>query len=300
MSLWSLLAAHAVAGLAVVLAPFAVSFGACVGARAPEIFGWTPPSRDREVALSFASPWACDACGAPLGRLARVPLVGFLRGCTAAQCAGPRCGPLHLPAFEWAGLVATIAIAWYSGTLALVWVLWCFLCAGLSACDREAAFIPALFSVPLLFAGVALSPCVILSDRIVGALVFLGVGLFLAWRIERSCSPERSGGAPAHLEVALGGGDLYLLCAVGAWLGPVGATVSLALCAALAHVRAKFRSERSVPLAPLLLPIASVAVLLHLIAPGLLGPLLTHFSDHVGLGDPFGALERLRDRAHAS
>lgn len=171
------------------------------GEEVPEGLGlWSPPSR-------------CESCGRELKLIERLPVVGWLA--SGGKCRG--CGwkvPVLLPLIELASGAAFGFVAWQFGSgmegicaLALTWWLLC-LCLS----DLRFFVLPDTLTLTLLWLGLIASAAgwrwVPIDHAVFGAA--LGYGLF--WLV-------REGYALVRGRIGLGGGDLKLIAALGAWCG---------------------------------------------------------------------------------
>lgn len=170
----------------------------------------------------------CPRCSRAIRPWENVPLLGwiFLRG----RCAG--CGGAISPRYPIVEL-ATGALAalclWRFGPTPEALVTFALLAAMLAVAliDSEHMIIPDAISLGFLVLGLALAPFT--GPGIVGALlgVLAGGGLLLAvgWAWEKARGVE-----------AMGGGDIKLMAAVGAFLGATGALLVIFLGAAIGAV----------------------------------------------------------------
>ena len=165
----------------------------------------------------------------------------------------------------------SFAIAWRYGSSAQAWALtgFAWLMVWLAAIDRITRLLPDLLTLPLLWLGLVaqLHP----ATRTVGAELAIGGAVLgylplraleLAWFNLRGVE-------------ALGFGDLKLLAAIGAWLGPQATMLTLvggALTGSLWHllrpVGGRTRLAQSFPLGPWLV---GMALALLLAGPGWMG-----------------------------
>jgi len=181
-------------------------------------------------------PSHCPACRAPLAWWHNLPLLGYLllRG----RCG--HCGaaiPARYPLLELAAAAVALLALWTYGPQphAVLATACGLMLLALAAIDLETLLLPDAIVLPLLWLGLlanAFGLFVPAGEAILGAAAGYG-GLWLldrAWRLLR----RRQG---------IGGGDLKLLAALGAWCGLAalpwvlglaalaGATVGLALVA---------------------------------------------------------------------
>jgi len=167
---------------------------------------WQPPSR-------------CASCGARVQPWHNIPLISYL--ILGGRCAG--CGtriPLRYPVVEVAAGALGLVVAWRFGasleTLAALGFTWAMLV--LSVIDIDRQLLPDSLTLPLLWAGLALSlvqpadtESVLFTDprsSIIGA----GVGYLSLWTIYHLFKLVTG-------KEGMGYGDFKLLAAIGAWLG---------------------------------------------------------------------------------
>lgn len=155
----------------------------------------------------------CPVCGAPIRFYDNIPILSYviLRG----RCRN--CGARISPRYFWVELLtALFFVAAYlrfglGWTLVEAWVLISYLLA-VSLIDLEFRLIPDRLTFPAIGLGFVLSyfggnPGFLQS--LLGALIGGGLMLFFAWMGEKLFGRE-----------ALGGGDIKMVAAVGAFLGP--------------------------------------------------------------------------------
>lgn len=180
--------------------------------------------------LSVVSPPSrCPACGRQIGWRDNVPILGWilLRG----RCRG--CGTsisVQYPLVE-----LTVALFWLAAALrhGLTWqalstALFFTLLLGIALTDARAYTIPHEFTWTGIAAGLALSlaPGGITPLRsLIGAAVGFGV-LYLVAVV----------GEWAFKKPAMGGGDIWMMGMLGAFLGPTGVLLTLFLGALLGTV----------------------------------------------------------------
>lgn len=162
----------------------------------------------------------CPACGRPIPWFENLPVVSFLS--LRGRCRG--CGERiswRYPAVEiaslviWAGMALLYGPTWRALSGAILFSL----LLAIAVTDARHYLIPDELSLGGLAAGLALAPLPggpTLSAALVGAaggfLVIYGV----AWLGERIFKKE-----------AMGGGDIKMMAMVGAFLGPVGALLTI-------------------------------------------------------------------------
>lgn len=184
----------------------AVGFGACVGSFLNVVIHRVP----RRLSV-VRPPSSCPSCGHRIRPWENVPVLGwlFLRG-RCSSCSSRI--SVRYPLIELAtGLIATGSLWWFGPTLAgiLSFVLLASMLA-VAVIDWEHMIIPDPISLGLLVVGLAVSPWS--APGPVGALVGAAVGggllllTGLVWQKLRGVE-------------AMGGGDVKLMAAVGAFLG---------------------------------------------------------------------------------
>jgi len=181
---------------------------------------------------------ACPQCGHRLRPWENIPLLSFLllRG----RCRG--CGqpiPWHYPATEAITGVATAVAASVAGPgwMLLPALVWTWLLIALARIDLDTQLLPNRLTYPLgglglAFSSLALATPVLLQgpgpamplplDALLGAAVGYGLLFLAAWGYYLTTGRE-----------GMGGGDLKLLGAMGAWIGPVAVPLALFLAAVL-------------------------------------------------------------------
>ena len=164
----------------------------------------------------------CPACGEPVGWRDNIPILSFLllRG----KCR--RCGERiswQYPAVEAAALLIWVGMALLYGPTArgLVGAILLSILLAIAITDARHYLIPDPLSIGGLAAGLAASffpgapsPLMSLSGAALGFSVLFAVG----WLGER-----------AFKKPAMGGGDMKMMAMVGAFLGPLGAMLTIFL-----------------------------------------------------------------------
>ena len=207
----------------------------------------TPP-------ITLSTPRSrCPSCGHQIRWYENIPVLSWvaLRGRCSA-CKTPI--SFRYPAIELLTGALFAACALHFGPDPRT-LLWCGLCATLVALafiDLDTSFLPDNLTQPLLWAGIVSAALhwtpVDLKDAVAGA----AVGYLSLWIVSHAYALVRG-------RVGMGGGDLKLLAALGAWMGwqaiasiillssAVGAAVGLALIALRRHDR-----EVPIPFGPYL------------------------------------------------
>ncbi|WP_143322809.1 prepilin peptidase [Candidimonas nitroreducens] len=202
---------------------------------------------------------AAAACAAVA--LARRSIVWF---CAEAGAPPPKASGRHLAAaaLGLGALAAMLACRHGPGPYAAAVLCALALLLALSLVDAALGLLPDALTGPLLWLGLLrawaggdVGP-VPLHDAVAGAVCGYGLPWLLAWVYARCCG-----------RVGMGRGDLKLLAALGAWLGP-GPLPGLLLAACVAGLawaclwRRDFRGQASYPFGPFLAGAGAVALLL--------------------------------------
>jgi leader peptidase (prepilin peptidase)/N-methyltransferase len=166
--------------------------------------------------VTLTSPSSCPHCGHVIRWYENIPVLSWLalRGC---------CSSCHRP-ISWlypmgealCGLACLGFALQVSGTVlaphALVWVVFVAILMAAAQTDLRAMLVPDALTMPLLWAGIFFAAIgvgpVALNTALLGAAV--GYGAPLAIALGFAWVTGREG---------LGGGDMKLFAAVGAWLG---------------------------------------------------------------------------------
>jgi leader peptidase (prepilin peptidase)/N-methyltransferase len=194
----------------------------------------------------------CPACGHVLRWTENIPVLSwlFLR----ARCSA--CGvpiSLRYPLVELAAglLFVAAGLRWGFEPIALLWGAWASMLLAMSLIDWDTTLLPDSMTLPLLWGGLlaALMGWTLpVTQALWGAMLGYGGLWAVVWLFERVTGKQ-----------AMGGGDLKLLAALGAWLGPAallpvvfmaslfGAVVGLAM-----KSRGALREGRFVPFGPFL------------------------------------------------
>lgn len=184
------------------------SFGRLAVMRLPHQLGWRADA-DPTLTLS-APPSRCDGCGARIRWRHLLPVVGWLLARGRCPDCAQRISPLH-PLLEGIGGLGWVAALSWFGWGAEGWaacVLWQSLLF-LAEIDWREAWLPAVVTLPLFWAGLLCSPFESqMAARAWGAffgfaLMWLSMALVGRWRRMDTLS----------------GGDIALSAAAGAWLG---------------------------------------------------------------------------------
>ena len=179
---------------------------------------YEPPPQAKQGPFNLLwPPSACTSCGAAIAPQHNIPVLSYLwlRG----RCAS--CGArvsVRYPIVEASVGLASLVVAWVFGptwqtvaALALTWTL-----VALTLIDLDHQLLPDSLTLPLLWAGIALSLVSIdgaplfvdLPSSVIGAMAgYLSLwSVYQLWRLATGIE-------------AMGYGDFKLLGALGAWLG---------------------------------------------------------------------------------
>lgn len=183
--------------------------GLCVGSFLNVVIYRTPGM------MSLTKASRCPSCDAKLTAADLVPLASWLY--LKGKCA--HCNAhisARYPTIELITAVLWGACAWHWRHVesAVVWSIFCSALLALSMIDWDTTLLPDELTLPLVWAGLVASTLglteISASEAIWGAVLSYG---FL-WMISK-------GFEVATGTVGMGGGDLKLLAAIGAWLGPI-------------------------------------------------------------------------------
>lgn len=171
----------------------------------------------------------CPECGAAIGWRDKIPVVGYLllRG-RCRHCAAPI--SLQYPLVELATALIWIAaserhgVSWQALTVAVFFTL----LLGIALTDARTLTIPDEFTVGGALVGLLLSVApggVTFAESLSGAVVGFGI-LYLAavvgeWWLQKP---------------AMGGGDIKMVAMIGAFLGPLGAVLTIFLGALIGSI----------------------------------------------------------------
>jgi leader peptidase (prepilin peptidase)/N-methyltransferase len=201
-------------------------FGLIFGSFLNVVIYRLPTALDNEVIRDISFPAShCTSCNAPLKVWHNIPLLSYflLKG---------RCGfchsPINLqyPFVELTNACLWLLCIWNWGMqpAAFFWAIGFSLLLALSVIDWQTSYLPDALTQPLLWLGLFASSlgfiAVSLNHAVWGAITGYG---FL-WIVANGC--ERFTGK----EGTVGAGNIKLLAALGAWLGPY-ALISLVLIA---------------------------------------------------------------------
>lgn len=193
---------------------------------------------------SVVSPRSrCPRCGNPIGWWENIPIVSWIL--LRARCAacGEAISPLY-PAVELAGALIWLAavvrygLAWQALTVAIFFTL----LLGIAVTDARQYIIPDEFSLGGLVLGLLLSipeGGISVLQSVAGAAVGFGLLYITAtlgeWWLKKP---------------AMGGGDIKMMAMVGAFLGPLGAVLTIflgALIGTAIFLPISLRTQKLVP-----------------------------------------------------
>jgi len=231
-----------------------LAFGACLGSFANVLIHRLP--RDKSVVWPASH---CPRCRKPLAWHDNVPVLAFL-------LLGGRCRFCRKPISRRYPLVE-IVVALLAWGLSVRWPdypLWTAAAAA-AACaltavaliDWETFLIPDLLSLGLLAGGLACSPLnPTLAGGPAGRFFSSALGAAVGFGI---CWGTAVFGEMAFKKEAMGGGDIKLLAAVGAWSGALGAFDCLVVGSFLGAIyggamllRRKLKRQEPIPFGPFL------------------------------------------------
>ncbi|MEO0393483.1 MAG: A24 family peptidase [Pseudomonadota bacterium] len=194
----------------------------------------------------------CEQCGRPLGTLERMPGIGWF--VVGGKCKS--CGykvPISAPLTEWACAVLFCLIAVTHGatwlTLAYMFAAWSFLTLSLS--DLKHRTLPDSLTYPLLWGGLLAAAFGLLPISPAFSIFGAVAGFGFLWLLQEAYWRWRG-------VLGIGGGDVKLMGAIGAWVGieqvfltaALAAVVGLVIFGLLAALRL-FQDEHK-PFGPML------------------------------------------------
>lgn len=198
-------------------------------------------------------PSHCPRCGSQIRMADNVPLIGYLRlGGRCRACRHPI--SLRYPSVELLGALAAVAMGLrFSdpvGVAAGAVFLW--ICIAILFIDVDTLLVPDALTGPLLWLGLLVAA---VTHRFIGPGEAV-VGAATGWLLFRGVA---SIGARVTGRPALGGGDVKLLAALGAWVGVAGlpqvvliACLSGTLTATVLMVCGKLKRADPFPFGPFL------------------------------------------------
>lgn len=185
----------------------------------------------------------CPECGTTIGWKDNVPILSYLLLRGRCRVCGTRISPQYplvelVTAMIWVAASVRYGLVWQTLAVALFFTL----LLGIALTDARSYIIPDEFSLGGLVVGLLLSPLpggVTLRESFAGAAVGFGLlyvtGLLGEWWLKKP---------------AMGGGDIKMMAMVGAFLGPVGAVLTIfmgALVGTLVFLPISLRTNKLVP-----------------------------------------------------
>jgi leader peptidase (prepilin peptidase)/N-methyltransferase len=237
------------------LVGFATLLGLCVGSFLNVVIYRVPKMillSQSDPPLTLSTPYShCPACRTRLRTAYLLPVVSwiFLKG-RCAQCHSRISARYPIVELLNALLWGTCVIHWPQLGSALAWAVFCSMLFALSVIDWDTTLLPDTLTLSLVWLGliasttglIDISPQVAIWGAVLGYSFLWLVSIVFEWVTGK---------------VGMGGGDLKLLAAIGAWLGPMtglsvvmlasllGACVGLVLKA-----NNKLREGRFIPFGP--------------------------------------------------
>jgi len=154
---------------------------------------------------------ACDSCTAPLGAMELIPILSWAMQRGRCRRCGAKIDPRN-PAIELAAaMLGAVALAAHPGPLGLVTALLGWWLLLIAIIDLEHFWLPDWLTLPLLPLGLAAAWAGFgppLIARVAGAAIGWAVLVLIAWLYRRLRGRD-----------GMGGGDPFLLGAIGAWVG---------------------------------------------------------------------------------
>lgn len=228
--------------------------GLCVGSflnvviyRTPEMMSLTKASR-------------CPACDTRLTTADLVPVASwlFLKG-KCGHCKAQISARYPIVELVTAVLWCACAMHWRNVESAVAWSIFCSALLALAMIDWDTTLLPDSLTLPLVWAGLVASTVGLTEISASEAIWGAAAGYGFLWLVS-------TGFELVTGKVGMGGGDLKLLAAIGAWLGPFAciwvvmlASVLGALVGLFLKSKQLLREEKYVPFGPFL---SGAAVLL--------------------------------------
>jgi leader peptidase (prepilin peptidase)/N-methyltransferase len=185
----------------------------------------------------------CPQCDTAIGWRDNVPVVSYLLLRGRCRSCGVRISPQYpivelATALLWVAAVARFGLSWEALSMALFFTL----LLGIAMTDARTYIIPDEFSVGGTVLGLLLSVApggVTLKESVMGAVLGFGflylAGLAGEWWLKKP---------------AMGGGDVKMMAMVGAFLGPIGALLTVflgALVGTIVFLPISLRTKKLVP-----------------------------------------------------
>lgn len=207
--------------------------GLCVGSFLNVLIYRTPEM----MALTHAS--RCPSCDTRLNATDLVPLASwlFLRG-KCAHCNAPISARYPLVELVTALLWAACAMQWQDIESAVAWSIFCSGLLSLALIDWDTASMPDSLIMPLMWSGLVASTIGLTEIGPREAIWGAALGYGLLWLVLTSTEL-------ATEKIGMHSGDLKLLAAIGAWLGPVTSLTAVLFAGAMGAAVATARKTKS-------------------------------------------------------
>lgn len=165
----------------------------------------------------------CPSCDTKLAAADLVPVASwlFLKG-KCAYCDAHISARYPIVELVTAVMWGACATYWRNIESAVAWSIFCSALLSLAMIDWDTTLLPDSLTLPLLWTGLVASTLGITEISSTKAIWGAAVGYGFLWLV--STSFELATG-----KVGMGGGDLKLLAAIGAWLGPFACIWTLVL-----------------------------------------------------------------------
>lgn len=251
---------------AIVIGSVSGSFINVLASRGPRAWGLSEENGPSGLAWP---PSQCEVCGRHLSPLELVPVASYLALRGRCRGCGAQIGQRHLLVEIAGGAIGGIVVlTWGLSIAGALFALFLFFLLALAVIDAETGYLPDALTFPALAAGLAAAwwlPTPTPAESAAGALAG-GGGLWLIAETYRRMR-GRDG---------LGGGDVKLFAAIGAWLGPsalpfvlLAASGSGLLVVGLGSLstRSRLRLDSDVRFGPYLAAGAALALLLRPVLP---------------------------------
>lgn len=228
------------------------SFGGVVVFRLPIQYGWV--ESDKTGYTISHPPSHCDACNSKLSSIELIPILGWflIKGrCKNCSTSIPFLFPLTEFLMGLAFVKSFLIFGFEPEALIFCMLLWfCFVIAWI---DWNTEWIPEMFTTPLLFTGLILSPYhVDILNAVYGAFLAWGLFVFTFWVVAKLKGVE-----------AYSGGDVAFASMVGAWIGMSHILEYLFVSAMIFIVFALIQKDKKwIPMGPALALAFTIEILL--------------------------------------
>lgn len=217
------------------------SFGGVVVYRLPIQYGWVETNKENYT-ISYP-PSHCDTCHKKLSIIELIPILGwFLNSGKCSKCNSKI--PFIFPLSEFlmgVAFVKSFLIFGFSLNASLFCLLiwFSFVIAWI---DWNTQWIPEMFTTPLMFLGLLVSPFAIsIEDAIWGSFLAWALFTFTFWLVSKMKKVD-----------AYSGGDIAFAYMVGAWIGMEYILEYLFLSSTIFIVFAFFNKDKWIPMGPAL------------------------------------------------